>query len=64
MVTNVQFLMTVRHKSDPDSYRGAPEGAMMQEQRLNYIHENPVRIGFVYKAEVRQRVYKNNIAQW
>jgi len=56
--------MTVRHKSDPDSYRGAPEGAMMQEQRLNYIHENPVRIGFVYKAEVRQRVYKNNIAQW
>ena len=23
----------------------------MQEQRLNYIHENPVRAGFVYKAE-------------
>ncbi|QQR95570.1 MAG: transposase [Bacteroidota bacterium] len=25
--------------------------ATMQEQRLNYIHENPVRAGFVYKAE-------------
>ena len=25
--------------------------ATMQEQKLNYIHENPVRAGFVYKTE-------------
>ena len=28
MVANVKFLMTVRHKSNPDSYRGAPEGVL------------------------------------
>ena len=42
--TNCQFWQQDNHPIELTD-------ATMQEQRLNYIHENPVRAGFVYKAE-------------